>query len=169
MATYISPKAGVKHSEIDRNGVFALEKIYKGEIVFDFSEGKGRIISTEEMNKFCREGKDYGIQIGDDTFFAATEESEMDEGDYLNHSCNPNLGIKDSLKVVAMIDIEVGEELAFDYAMSESSEFNMECRCDQPNCRGTITGEDWKRKDLQEKYKGYFSDYLSCKMNSIIR
>jgi hypothetical protein len=31
-------------------------------------------------------------------------------------------------------------------------------------CRKTITGLDWMRKDLQEKYRGYFSRYLERKI-----
>ena len=165
MSTYTSPKVEVRKSGIEGRGVFAKEKIFKGGIVFDFSKGNGKMISNSEMDKLCAEGRDYGIQIGEDLFFAATENSEMEAGDYLNHSCDANLGIKDSLKMVARRDIEPGKEVAFDYAMSETSDYKMDCRCGKPNCRGAITGEDWKRKDLQERYKGYFSDYVAKKIS----
>ena len=164
MPTYTSPKVEVKDSGIKGRGVFAKEKILKGEVVFDFSKGKGKMISGAEMDKLCAEGRDYGIQIGDDLFFAATDDSEMEAGDYLNHSCDANLGIKDSLKMVARRDIEPGKEVAFDYAMSETSDYKMDCRCGKPNCRKVVTGEDWKRKDLQERYSGYFSDYVAKKI-----
>ena len=164
MPTYTSPKVEVRKSGIEGRGVFAKEKIFKGGIVFDFSKGNGKMISNSEMDKLCAEGRDYGIQIGEDLFFAATENSEMEAGDYLNHSCDANLGIRDSLKMIAMRDIEPGEEVAFDYAMSESSNYQMLCRCGAPACRQTITGEDWKIKELRQKYRGYFSDYLTRKI-----
>ncbi|MFY9493046.1 MAG: SET domain-containing protein-lysine N-methyltransferase [Minisyncoccia bacterium] len=166
MASYISPKVEVKPSAIAGEGVFAKEKIFKAEVVFDFSGGTGKLINTLEMNELLRKGSDYGIQIDDDLFFAATSESELESGDYLNHSCEPNLGIQGSLQMVARRDIEPGEELAFDYAMSESSDYKIDCRCGAPHCRQTIAGEDWKIKELQEKYRGYFSDYLAKKIAS---
>jgi hypothetical protein len=42
----------------------------------------------------------------------------------------------------------------------------MECHCGAPNCRKVITGQDWRRKDLQEKYAAYMSWYLVEKINS---
>lgn len=70
--------------------------------------------------------------------------------------------------LAAMRDIRPGEELTYDYAMTDGDyegmdcepQRPMECLCGAPNCRGIITGNDWRRKDLQEKYKGYFSPYL---------
>ena len=164
MATYASPKIEVKDGGIEGRGVFAKEKIFKAEVVFDFSGGAGKLINTLEMNELLQKGSDYGIQIDDDLFFAATAPEEMEAGDYLNHSCEPNLGIKGSLKMVALRDVEPGEEVAFDYAMSESSNYQMTCRCGAPACRQVITGEDWKIKELQQKYRGYFSDYLTRKI-----
>lgn len=32
-------------------------------------------------------------------------------------------------------------------------------------CRRTIDGHDWKRPDLQRRYRGYFSWYLQRKMD----
>jgi hypothetical protein len=36
----------------------------------------------------------------------------------------------------------------------------MQCRCGARNCRGVITGQDWRKKELQEKYRGFMSWYL---------
>jgi SET domain-containing protein len=167
MASYSSPKVEARESSIAGKGVFAIEDILKGELVFDFSEGTGKYISGSEMDKLFDEGMDYAIQVDDDLFFAATNSEEMEIGDYLNHSCDPNLGIKDSLKLIALKDVKIGEEVAFDYAMTESSDFEIKCLCGKSNCRRKITGEDWKRKDLQEKYKGYFSDYIAKKISDL--
>ena len=172
MASYSSLKVEVRDSPSEfrdkvGKGVFAKEKILKGEVVFDFKGGTGKYVTSAEMDKLFDEDMDYGIQVGDDLFFAATEADEMETGDYLNHSCDANLGIKDSLKMVAMRDIEPGEEVAFDYAMSESSDFTMKCKCGSINCRGLVTGNDWKQKELQDRYKGYFSDYLQEKINKL--
>ena len=60
--------------------------------------------------------------------------------------------------VQAIRDIEVDEELTFDYAMSDSSEYDeFSCACGREKCREKITGMDWQNKDLQTKYRNYFS------------
>lgn len=59
-----------------------------------------------------------------------------------------------------MRDIEAGEELTTDYALFDDSDASMECLCGRPLCRGRIDGRDWRRADLQERYRGYFSWYL---------
>ena len=41
--------------------------------------------------------------------------------------------------------------------------------CGSANCRGTITGKDWMKKDLQEKYKGWFCWFLQRKIDALVR
>jgi hypothetical protein len=59
-----------------------------------------------------------------------------------------------------MRDIGAGEELTTDYALFDDYDGAMECRCGAPSCRGTVSGRDWQRQDLQRKYGSYFSSYL---------
>ena len=57
--------------------------------------------------------------------------------DLVNHSCEPNCGIIGSCLLVAMRDIEVGEELCFDYAMTDTNDYDeFVCACGTPSCRG---------------------------------
>ena len=57
-------------------------------------------------------------------------------GLYINHSCNPNSGIKNSVKIVAMKNIRRGEEVTFDYSTSESEKgWYLICHCENKNCR----------------------------------
>ncbi|MCG8608838.1 hypothetical protein MJD09_28105 [bacterium] len=65
---------------------------------------------------------------------------------------------------MAIRDIEPGEELTHDWAMTDDDDTQMACRCGSPDCRKVVTGQDWKRKDLQEKYRGYMSWYLTAKI-----
>lgn len=164
--SYINNKVELRDSKIGK-GVFAKEKILKDEVITDFSTGPGKLIKSEEADKLFKGENDHMIQTDDDLFFAATEDKEFEDTDYINHSCDPNCGVRDSLKIVAMKDIEKDEEITFDYAMSESSEYSIKCECGAINCRGKVTGDDWKIKELQEKYKGYFSDYLQNKIDKI--
>ena len=66
---------------------------------------------------------------------------------------------------VAMRDIEKDEELTVDYAFIDNEDYAFKCTCGSPDCRGTITGYDWKIKELQEKYYDYFAQYLKDKIN----
>jgi len=78
-----------------------------------------------------------------------------------NHSCNPNSGLSGQITLIAIREIERDEEVCFDYAMSDSSDYDeFECHCGQPNCRKKITGRDWKLPELQGRYRDYFSPYL---------
>src|SRR5437773_4537542 len=65
---------------------------------------------------------------------------------------------------VAMRDIPAGEELTHDWAMTDDDDYSVECNCGAPNCRGTLTGKDWQRPELQTRYAGYFSAYLARKI-----
>lgn len=83
---------------------------------------------------------------------------------YINHSCEPNVGMKGEDKFIAMRDIEREEELTIDYSMIDDNDMKMECTCRSFNCRKVITGKDWMLKELQEKYKEYFSSFIKKKI-----
>jgi len=86
----------------------------------------------------------------------------------LNHSCEPSCGLVGATLLVAMRDIAVGEELTFDYATCDSSDYDeFECLCGEPTCRGIVTGLDWTKPELQERYAGWFSPYLQRRIASL--
>ena len=66
---------------------------------------------------------------------------------------------------VAMRDVTPGEELTIDYAMIDDFPGKMQCHCGTAGCRGTVSGYDWRRPELQERYGRYFSAYLLEKMH----
>ena len=79
---------------------------------------------------------------------------------YINHSCEPNVGFAGNVVLVAMRDVDTGEELTTDYALFDDYDGHMECSCGTASCRQTIDGRDWRRADLQRRYGTYFSWYL---------
>jgi hypothetical protein len=88
------------------------------------------------------------------------------EGDYVNHSCNPNAGLSGQIGLVAMREIEPGEEVCFDYAMCDTMPYDeFECECGAANCRGVVTGSDWQRPELQKRYAGYFSPHVQRRID----
>jgi hypothetical protein len=83
---------------------------------------------------------------------------------YSNHSCDANLGLRGEITFVALRDIGPGEELTHDWCMTDDDDYSVSCACGAAFCRGTLTGKDWRRPDLQKKYRGYFSAYLAEKI-----
>lgn len=83
----------------------------------------------------------------------------------LNHSCDPNLGIKKNkfggYNFSAIRAIEPGEELCWDYAMTEYESIAVsKCRCNNRCCRRTISGYKGLTESIKKKYKGYLAPYL---------
>jgi uncharacterized protein len=161
--SYFSPKCEVRAAKIGK-GIFAKETVRKDEVVLDFSTGPGKYLSTKEAAAYEKKGNHFIIQVEDESYLVATEGPER--VDFINHSCEPNCGIRGRLTVVAMRDIEAGEEITFDYAMTESWPwYKMVCLCGTAACRHIVTGRDWSSPAIQRKYKGYFSGYIARKMD----
>lgn len=161
--SFLSPKVKLQKTKIGK-GLVVKKPIQVGELVVDFSTGPGKHLSLKKADQLYDLGSDYMIQVGENEFFVATNKKELEDADYINHSCNPTCGIKGSLKIVAMRDIFPGEEISIDYSMSESSNYEFKCECGSDICRQIITGQDWQKKELQKKYLGYFYDYLQNKI-----
>jgi uncharacterized protein len=162
--SYRSPKTIVKDSPIQGRGLFAAAPIGAGEIV---AVKGGHIFTKETLERVQEALGPAEIQIGEDFFIGPLDASER-EGSMIfsNHSCEPNLGVAGQVIFVALRDIEAGEELTHDWAMTDDDANSMECRCGALSCRKTVTGQDWRRRDLQEKYRGFFSWYLEQKIRA---
>lgn len=160
--SYISPKAVVKQSSIHGRGLFALEPIMRGEIV---AIKGGYVFDRRKLREVEKTLGPAEIAIADGFFIGPLDERER-EGAMIfsNHSCDPNIGVKGQIVFVAMRDVEPGEELTHDWAMTDDDEYEMECRCGAASCRKRVTGRDWRRKELQEKYRGYISWYIEEKI-----
>ena len=85
---------------------------------------------------------------------------------YTNHSCEPNIGLQGQIVYVAMRDIDAGEELTHDWATTDDLSYEMACRCGSQSCRGTLTGKDWMKPELRERYKGWFCWFLQRKIDA---
>ena len=58
-----------------------------------------------------------------------------------------------------------GDEITFDYATTEDHDQAWTCACNTATCRGHITGEDWRRPELQERYDGRFMSHIQRKID----
>ena len=159
---------GVKIREIDGRGVglFTDTDIAKDEII---SITGGVIITKEYWTKFRSEFGDYAYYIEDNYLITPLNPLNPSADWRMNHCCQPNCGIRGQIVFVALQDIKAGEEITFDYAMSEADEdYQINLSCSKKGCRGEFTGNDWMRPDLQQKYKGYFSMYIQRKIDQLV-
>lgn len=160
--SYLTPKATVKETA-GGLGAFAAEPIRKGETVAAFG---GWILSLSSLREFDAASVYRSIQIDDDLYIAPLDSAGP--GDMINHSCDPTCGLSGSQLLTARRDIELGEPLAFDYAMSDTSDYDeFACACGTPACRGRITGNDWKDAEIQARYRGWFSPYIQRKIDAM--
>lgn len=137
-------------------GVYAAKDVRQGEVIL---ESWGKIIPFQT---------EHSVQIGWDLHL----EVELPVR-YLNHSCEPNLGVKTNGQgfpdFIALRDIPKDAELTYDYAMTEYThykrprpelEFDLTCKCGAPGCRGKLGYYSELPDHLKEKYRDWVSDYL---------
>ncbi len=150
-----NPKVELKDTGKYGLGLFAAEDIKKGEVIAEFD---GRIYQAETALDLPRDSgnpRDHSIQFEEHRFRDSNGVAR-----YINHSCDPNCGIKNLFEIVAMRDIKKGEEITWDYEMSEDSNWRMKCKCGSESCRKIIGAYKNMPESIREKYKGYISDWL---------
>lgn len=153
---WLTPKAEARRSEGKGDGAFAIAAIARGETVAVFG---GHPVTRAELAALPAEHRARSIQIDRDLFLVSGAEREP--GDMVNHSCSPNCGMRGDIVVVALRDIAAGEELAYDYAMSDASDYDeFVCRCGAASCRGVVRGSDWRDPALRARYRGYFTSFI---------
>lgn len=87
-----------------------------------------------------------------------------------NHACDGGLWLEDELTLSARRDIAAGEEITVDYAiLSDDPGWEEPCRCGSPLCRGVMRGDDWRRPEVQERYRGRFAPYLNERVETVSR
>jgi SET domain-containing protein len=137
-------------------GLFALEAVAQDEVLVAWS---GPVLTLAEVRALSRAEQGHTMQIDDELYLGPA--SMVEPADYVNHSCDPNAGIRGQVVLVALRAIAPGEEVCFDYAMADGSPFDeFECGCETAKCRGRVTGNDWQLPELWARYDGYFSAYL---------
>jgi SET domain-containing protein len=160
VTSWLDPRIEVRPSSIQGNGLFALQPIRAGEAVIVW----GGVLFTKAEIKAGKALQNSFAEIGEDLYMGDRLDQEMTPDGFMNHSCDPNLWFQDEVTLVARRDIKRGEELTADYAMwCGDPEWTAveRCACGSALCRGAVTGDDWRRRDLRERYLGRFSPYLN--------
>lgn len=160
--SWLSPKCAVREIHPGFNGIFAAEPIVKDEILSIWS---GEIMTRAQVERLPEKYQNYATQIEEGFYLAGAID---DPADYFNHSCNPNAGLRGQITLVAMRDIAPGEQICFDYAMTDGTDYDeFECQCGAANCRHFVRGSDWRNPELWERYAGYFVPYLQKRIEGL--
>ncbi|TFH21592.1 MAG: SET domain-containing protein-lysine N-methyltransferase, partial [Myxococcales bacterium] len=137
------------------SGVYACVDITAGSLLVIWG---GRILTRGELEARPPTERRVTLQVDDDAYLVSDVEGPAD---WVNHCCEPNAGMNGQISLVALCDIHAGEEICFDYAMTDASDYDeFDCRCGARQCRGRVTGSDWMQEDVVERYAGYFSTYI---------
>jgi len=159
--SWLDPRLEIRPSPLHGRGTFALAPIAAGEVITVWAH---RVISDAEV----ADAPPGTVSPRANSQWLWQPLDDHSAPDYqLNHACDSNLGMADEVSLVARRAIAVNEELTIDYALfSLDPDWvgAFECRCGVPECRGTITGRDYERAELQTRYANLFHPALAARI-----
>jgi uncharacterized protein len=163
---WLHPDVEVRRSPISGRGLFATAPIRPGTVV---SRLGGRLVTTAELRDlFAAAAGDPGHPYIDTITAGAGLHLVLPPrrpNGYGNHSCDPNLWWAGPYELAARRGIAAGDELTNDYATSTAEpDFVMACSCGSGQCRGVVTGNDWRRPDLRIRYGRHWVPALLARM-----
>jgi hypothetical protein len=130
-----------KRSAIHGTGGFARTAIRKDTRIIEYV---GERISKHESVLRCEQNNAF--------IFSLTDEYDLDgsvswnPARFINHSCAPNCEAeKDDTRIwiIAIRDIQAGEEITFNYGYGLEDYKEYECHCGSPNCVGYMIAEEY--------------------------
>jgi hypothetical protein len=143
-------------------GVFSDGFIDAGAHVFTLT---GQKVDNETLCELVDSGRlrnDDPLHIGEGVFLILDSLSNL-----FNHSCDPNVGMRDEGVLFALRGILPAEELCYDYSTTvppgwSSADWSMECQCGSPICRGILRDVLSLPVERLEFYqqKGALTDYV---------
>jgi uncharacterized protein len=125
-------------------GIVARRRFGTGQHILQFS---GNLIHESKL-----------VALGDDAHYAlqvgTCEFLDLDlPGRLVNHSCEPNAALKDDLQLVAIRNIAIEEEIAYDYSTTLlNDDWSMVCLCANPLCRKIVSSFETLPSDLRDEY-----------------
>ena len=168
--TWTDPRIEFRKSRISGYGMFAREPFKKGEAVCIVG---GIVMNDSEFAAFQAIHRNYNsIQIDENLHLVEDPDVTRDLEGSMNHSCDSSTWMKDEATLVARRDLEAGEEATVDYALFTTQSnwmLDNRCRCGSPHCRRIITGDDWRREDVQERYQGHFSPFINRRIERLLK
>ncbi len=150
---WLNPDVELRASPIHGLGLFTRAVLPTATII---SRLGGQLVDTQELKRQLNlaAGGERGyvdtVTVGEDLHLMLAPGTGNGRG---NHSCDPNTWWVDAYTLAARREIAVDEEVTNDYATStDADSFTMACSCASPLCRDLVTGGDWRRADLRDRY-----------------
>ena len=142
-------------------GVFATEPIAAGTTVAAFG---GIVVDGAELRALGDSVAHHALQIDDDLFLASVP--PFDPADFVNHSCDPNCGIVGGVLLVTRRAVAAGEEICFDYAMTDSDDYDeFTCLCDTGRVPRRRARHRLEARRAAHRYDGWFSAYIASQLD----
>ena len=140
----------LRQSRIHSYGCYTTRPIRKGTLIMEYV---GEYLTYEQADDLYDDfentylfGLDGGKRIIDGFGVAA----------FVNHSCKPNCEtdqIGGKMWIIALRDIEAGEELTYDYNLFDGED-DAPCLCGAERCRGSLYSTSHLRKIAKKRAKG---------------
>ena len=129
-----------KRSLIHGTGGFARRNTPAGCRVIEYV---GEKISKQESLRRCEANNEYIFTLSDEHDIDGNV--EWNPARHINHSCTPNCEAElgdEQIWIIALRDIQAGEELTFNYGFDLDAYKEYPCACGSRNCVGYIVAED---------------------------
>lgn len=165
---WVDPRVVVADSTIAGRGLFFSRDIAGGTVVLRLG---GRVLSSAQVAAEIDDAdRDPGAPYVDTITVHPGRHLVLPAGTtahFGNHSCDPTLWHVGPYEIATRRAVHAGEEATIDYGtQSGAPGFTMRCRCGADACRGEITSDDWRRRELQARYRGHWVPALELRIRS---
>lgn len=150
----LNPFVEARQSPIHGQGLFAKRLIRKGTRIIQYAgqkvdkdESNTRGLNRYEASKSDGGGAVYIFEVND--HFDIDGNFPWNIARLANHSCDPNCEVEnddDQIWVIALRDLQKGEEVTYDYGYDIEHFLEHPCRCGTERCVGYIVRTDQRRK-----------------------
>jgi SET domain-containing protein len=139
----------VRPSKIHATGCYTSSPIPKGTFIVEYAGPRLTIDEADERY----------VDQPDTYLFGLSDGKHVIDGygdaAFINHSCDPNCEAVESddgrVWIMALRDIEAGEELTYDYCLYDGAEDDPSpCTCGSAHCRGTLYSDEELARQAEE-------------------
>lgn len=137
-------------SKIHSMGCYTDMPISAGSFIVEYTGA--RLTADEADERYAEQEETY--------LFGLSDGKQVIDGygtaAFINHSCDPNCETEEDEEgrvwIVALRDIQAGEELTYDYSLYDGEDDDPSmCACGAKNCRGTLYSEEEMERRAAER------------------